>query len=79
MTFTSKTIFIDQTHIHVVTYGKGNPVVLIHGLTNNWEGHIPLATVLGETYKVYIPDIPGYGDSGGLKNYNIQKMSQGLY
>ncbi|MBI4058328.1 alpha/beta hydrolase [Candidatus Gottesmanbacteria bacterium] len=79
MNFTSKIVNIDHLHFHLVTGGTGKPVVLIHGLTNNWEGHIPLATALGKTFKVYIPDMPGYGDSGRLKRYNIEQMSKSLY
>jgi len=75
MKYVSKDIQIDATHIHFIECGKGKPVILIHGLTNNWEGHIPLATFLGKTHKLYILDMPGYGDSGRLPYYSVETMS----
>lgn len=75
MTYFSEFVPIDGTPIHVVSWGKGRPIVLIHGLTNSWEGHIPIATHLSHTYRVIIPDLPGYGDSGRLPWYTIETMA----
>ncbi|SRR3989344_1470973 len=76
MKHVSAIVVVDHTPIHVVSWGKGLPIMLIHGLTNNWEGHIPIATALSKHYRVIIPDLPGYGDSGVSNQYSIGKMAR---
>lgn len=69
---------VNGVTIHYVEAGVGKPIVLIHGLTNNWEGNIPIAKILSKKYRVIIPDLPGYGDSGRLSHYNIEIMASYL-
>ena len=76
MDFKEENIQIDGTRIHYVTCGSGPPIVLVHGLTNNWKGYVPLASFLGKTNTLYIPDLPGYGDSGQLPHYSVEIMSK---
>lgn len=46
--------------------GKGRvpPVVLVHGLGLSHRYMIPLAEHLAQRYQVWLPDLPGFGDSG---------------
>jgi pimeloyl-ACP methyl ester carboxylesterase len=53
-------------HLHFSVYGSGSPVVLIHGFPMHgavWES---FAQKLGKKYKVYTPDLPGFGKSTSL-------------
>lgn len=79
MKFRSRYIDIDSTKIHLVECGKGKPLVLIHGLTSSWEVYIPIASMLSKYYRVFIPDLPGYGDSGRLPRYSPQIMAKYLH
>ncbi|WP_119462046.1 alpha/beta fold hydrolase [Rhodospirillaceae bacterium SYSU D60014] len=40
------------------------PVVLVHGLGLSGRYMIPTAEQLAPEYRVYVPDLPGFGDSG---------------
>jgi 2-hydroxy-6-oxonona-2,4-dienedioate hydrolase len=40
------------------------PVVLVHGLALSGRYLMPTAKVLRRRYRVYVPDLPGFGDSG---------------
>jgi len=54
---------IDDASITVRKFGKGKPLVLIHGFVVNgctWRKIIPK---LGEQFTCYVVDLPGFGDS----------------
>ena len=54
---------IDDASITVRKFGKGNPIVLIHGFVVNgctWRKIIP---TLAEQFTCYVVDLPGFGDS----------------
>lgn len=40
------------------------PLVLVHGLGLSHRYLMPTAELLAEHYRVYVPDLPGFGDSG---------------
>jgi pimeloyl-ACP methyl ester carboxylesterase len=44
-------------------FGNGPPLVLIHGGHGSWLHWIRNVEVLGSRFSVWIPDLPGYGDS----------------
>ncbi len=67
---------INGIHLHFAKVGKGAPLVLIHGWTNNWKGWLPLVEHLKEKFTLYIIDLPGYGDSGYLENCDIPKSAR---
>lgn len=49
--------------LHYLTAGKGDPVVLLHGVpqsSHEWRGIIPL---LADRYSIIAPDLRGLGDS----------------
>ena len=39
------------------------PIVLIHGFAVSGRPYVPTLIALGETHRVYAPDLPGYGKS----------------
>lgn len=57
-----------DTIIHYYTYGQGRPLLFIHGHRSDalrWKG---LVSFLGQKFKVYAPDLPGFGRSPEFKN-----------
>jgi pimeloyl-ACP methyl ester carboxylesterase len=47
--------------------GSGRPVVLVHGVVVAGRYMMPTARALAHHRPVYIPDLPGFGRSGGPK------------
>lgn len=54
----------DQGVIHYEVYGRGRPVLLLHGWLNSWEVWRSTITMLGRDYRLYALDFLGFGDSG---------------
>lgn len=55
---------VDGVLIHYKSWGKGSPVILIHGFTLNqtfWRHQVP---ELAKTHRVIAMDLPGHGQSG---------------
>jgi pimeloyl-ACP methyl ester carboxylesterase len=46
------------------SWGEGRPIVLLHGDWGSWTHFIRNIEILAEHYRVLVPDMPGYGDSG---------------
>jgi pimeloyl-ACP methyl ester carboxylesterase len=44
-------------------WGKGQPVILLHGGSGSWTHWIKTIPALSERYEVWVPDLPGLGDS----------------
>lgn len=65
-------VVLPEGNIQYFTVGKGQPIVLLHGLFAQKEQWTELACLLSERgYAVYAPDLPGYGQSTGfaIENY----------
>lgn len=68
---TRKPLSSDQTYefigsqMNYRVYGEGPPVVLVHGamIARPWHG---FDQELAKEYKVYMPDLPGFGASEGI-------------
>jgi 2-hydroxy-6-oxonona-2,4-dienedioate hydrolase len=68
-TFQSTWIDVNGLPVHTVVSTDsvlpGAPtVVLVHGLGLSHRYLVPIAARLAPVYRVYIPDLPGFGDSG---------------
>ena len=59
--------------MNVAEIGQGKPLVFIHGWSNNWVGWTLLAEKLAPRYKLYLMDLPGFGDSDPLPKYTVEK------
>jgi len=46
-----------------VTWGRGSPLLLLHGFTGNREAWRHLEPLLGSRFAVLAPDLPGHGES----------------
>jgi pimeloyl-ACP methyl ester carboxylesterase len=69
----SRRVTADGIHIHYWVAGPsdGAPVVLVHGLgghAEDWHNLAPYLT--GAGFRVYMPDLPGYGRSEKPKNFS---------
>jgi len=67
-----------MSHIHKEVYGKGQPLVLIHG----WSMHSGIwrqfAQKLGQHYQVICLDLPGHGYSEALEPYVLEQITEEL-
>ena len=59
----SKQIKVGKLDIHYFTGGEGEPLVVIHGGGVGAQGWLQNATELCKHYKIYVPDLPGFGFS----------------
>lgn len=64
-------------------FGAGRPVVLLHGGHGNWLHWVRNIEALAAHHAVWVPDLPGYGDSddpvpgGGLPSLVGPVMANG--
>lgn len=47
-------------------WGEGSPIVLIHGSAGSWTHWVRNIGALAAKHTVYVPDLPGFGDSDAL-------------
>jgi pimeloyl-ACP methyl ester carboxylesterase len=61
-------ITTDQGSLHYEVFGKGRPVILLHGWLGSWALWQETMTFLGKYYRTYAIDFWGFGDSGKKRN-----------
>jgi len=82
--FTRMKVRTSGATIHLVTKGKGAPVLLLHGYPETHAMWHKVAPALATRYTVVCPDLRGYGDSSkprGLpdhSNYSKRAMAQDM-
>ena len=55
--------------------GEGEPLIIIHGGASSSEAWIENASELSKDYTVYLPDLPGFGQSKALVgDYHIPEL-----
>jgi len=59
----SKQIKVGKLDINYFTGGDGEPLVVTHGGGGGARGWLQNVTALCENYKIYVPDLPGFGGS----------------
>jgi pimeloyl-ACP methyl ester carboxylesterase len=66
--------------INYVEAGSGaRPVVILHGLTLNWQSMNDLNIALGEVARCYLCDLPGHGKSDWCEaGYRISNYADGI-
>lgn len=57
-------ITTDQGILHYEVYGRGQPVILLHGWLGSWGLWQETMTFLGQYYRTYALDFWGFGESG---------------
>jgi len=57
-------IVTDRGVVHYETYGRGRPVILLHGWLESWDHWLGTMESLSHHYKTYALDFWGFGESG---------------
>jgi pimeloyl-ACP methyl ester carboxylesterase len=66
-------ITTDQGIVHYEVYGRGKPVILLHGWLGSWGLWQETMSYLGKHYRTYALDFWGFGESGKQReSYAIQ-------
>jgi len=66
-------ITTDQGILHYEVYGRGRPVILLHGWLGSWGLWRETMTYLGQNYRTYALDFWGFGESGRKRStYKVQ-------
>lgn len=56
-------VLINGGLIHYETFGRGQPVILIHGWLGSWRYWVPVMDDLSTDFRTYALDLWGFGDS----------------
>jgi len=63
----------NQGIVHYEVYGRGRPVILLHGWLGSWGLWQETMTYLGQYYRTYALDFWGFGESGKKRDsYAVQ-------
>lgn len=66
-------ITTDQGVVHYEVFGRGKPVILLHGWLGSWGLWQETMTYLGTSYRTYALDFWGFGESGKKRaTYAVQ-------
>jgi len=66
-------ITTDQGIVHYEVYGRGRPVILLHGWLGSWGLWQDTMSFLGRYYRTYALDFWGFGESGKKREtYAVQ-------
>jgi pimeloyl-ACP methyl ester carboxylesterase len=66
-------ITTDQGIVHYEVYGRGRPVILLHGWLGSWGCWQETMAHLGAFYRTYALDFWGFGESGKKReSYEVQ-------
>jgi pimeloyl-ACP methyl ester carboxylesterase len=66
-----------RVHYYVLGPANGQPAVLVHGLGGRAEDWVKLAPYLAKAgHRVYLPDLPGYGESERPANFSYSVGDQ---
>ena len=78
----SKKLFIstDETTVCWRIWGKGQPIIFLHGGYGSWRHWIKQVKYLSKHYQILIPDMPGFGESSDLiSDHTPENISKNLY
>jgi pimeloyl-ACP methyl ester carboxylesterase len=56
-------IFIDGSLIHYEIFGRGKPIIFVHGWLGSWRYWVPVMDDLARDHRTYALDLWGFGDS----------------
>ncbi len=65
----------DGTSIAWSRTGGGDPVVLVHGITESAASFAPVTARLAETHEVITLDLRGHGESASADSYDLASMA----
>lgn len=56
-------VYIDQQAVHYEVFGKGRPVLFLHGWLGSWRYWLPSMEVASAHFRTYAFDLIGFGDT----------------
>jgi pimeloyl-ACP methyl ester carboxylesterase len=66
-------LFIDGKLVHYETFGRGDPIVFLHGWMGSWRYWFPVMEDLAPEHRSYGLDLWGFGDSDkGCERYDVE-------
>ena len=77
----SKKIFTQtkDTNICWRVWGQGKPIIFLHGGYGSWKHWLKQINFFSKKYSIFIPDMPGFGDSEDLtKPHTPEKIAKNL-
>jgi pimeloyl-ACP methyl ester carboxylesterase len=75
MTHQHTTSAPDGTSIAWSRFGSGDPVVLVHGITESAASFDPVTRRLADTHEVITLDLRGHGESSAASTYDLGSMA----
>ena len=78
----SKKLFIStgETTVCWRIWGKGQPIIFLHGGYGSWRHWIKQVTYLSKDYQILVPDMPGFGESSDLtSDHTPENISKNLF
>ncbi|MGC9336289.1 MAG: alpha/beta fold hydrolase, partial [Anaerolineae bacterium] len=65
-------VLIKGSLVHYETFGRGQPILFIHGWLGSWRYWVPIMEDLATDYRTYALDLWGFGDSHqGAERYAV--------
>ena len=77
----SKKIFIKSKDSKICwrIWGKGNPIIFLHGGYGSWAHWVKQVLPFSKNHKVLVPDMPGFGESDDLSlPHSPEKIASNL-
>lgn len=70
-------LVLDSGVVHYEYFGRGRPLIFIHGWLGSWRYWVPAMDALSDEYRVYALDLWGFGDSDKSKReYSVRSYVQ---
>ncbi|MEX2591181.1 MAG: alpha/beta hydrolase [Anditalea sp.] len=63
----AEVVSLNGTNIYYEIYGKGDPLILLHGYTQSSKYWLPFLPDYVDDFEVYLIDLQGHGKSGPFK------------
>jgi pimeloyl-ACP methyl ester carboxylesterase len=66
-------LVLEDGVVHYEYFGRGRPLIFIHGWLGSWRYWVPAMDALSEEFKVYAFDLWGFGDSDKSRDrYDVE-------
>lgn len=70
-------VLVSGSLIHYETFGRGRPIVFVHGWLGSWRYWVPVMEDLSSDHRTYALDLWGFGDSDkGREAYDLDGYVQ---